>query len=163
MTILCELAKKYRTDKLSKHNYTPIYFDMLKDRRESTKRVLEIGIGNEDYAAGGLAIGASLRMWEEFFPNAEIIGFDFDPKSMVNEGRILSVQCDQGSESSLKEAIAIVGEGTFDLIVDDGSHMPDHQMLTAQMLLPLLSPDGFYVIEDVYSAICVPIGYTSNI
>jgi demethylmacrocin O-methyltransferase len=82
---------------------------------------------------------------------------------MVNEGRILSVQCDQSSEASLKEAIEIVGGKPFDLIVDDGSHIPDHQILTAKMLLPLLSPDGFYVIEDVYSTICVPAGYTSNI
>jgi hypothetical protein len=38
----------------------------------------------------------------------------------------------------------------FDLIIDDGSHNPDDQILTAKMLMCLLKDDGFYIIEDVH-------------
>lgn len=45
MTPLCELAKKYGTDKCSDvHNYTPVYYELLKDK--NFKKVLELGIGS---------------------------------------------------------------------------------------------------------------------
>ncbi len=38
----------------------------------------------------------------------------------------------------------------FDVIIDDGSHVTEHQILTAECLLPRLNPGGVYVIEDCY-------------
>ena len=38
----------------------------------------------------------------------------------------------------------------IDLFIDDGSHVPADQILTAKVFLPLLAKDGIYVIEDVY-------------
>ena len=139
-TILCRLGRKWVTDKtpLISHSYTPYYYELLKDRR--VKKVLEIGI----------AQGGSLRMWQEFFPEAEIYGLDnLEYGVMVNEGRIKSFICDQGNEESLRAAAASVGGGC-DLIIDDGSHNIAHQILTPKILIPLLlSPDGLYIIEDV--------------
>ena len=37
----------------------------------------------------------------------------------------------------------------LDVIIDDGSHQPEHQMLTASILRWHLAPGGVYVIEDV--------------
>jgi FkbM family methyltransferase len=37
----------------------------------------------------------------------------------------------------------------IDLIVDDGSHNPVHQVLTIKMLFPLLGPKGIYICEDI--------------
>ena len=135
-TPLCDLAIKYGTDKCGKHQYTPVYYDLLKDKK--VKRVLEVGVFG----------GASLRMWAEFFPEAEIIGFDIDPQTFIKEDRITCVQCDQSSVSSICQAVHTVG-GEFELIVDDGSHIPEDQIRTAWTLLPYLSPGGIYVIEDV--------------
>lgn len=146
MTPLCELARKYGTDKGGEHHiageichfYTEVYWTILAERREQVRRVLEIGVNS----------GASLRMWEEFFPNAEIIGLDIVPTTLFNSGRIRCLLADQGSSGSLRYAAALAG-GTFDLIVDDGSHEPFHQLLSMVVLLPFLSPSGQYVVEDM--------------
>lgn len=137
MTPLCELAEKYGTDKFSKHRYTPVYFKLLSECRESVRRVLEIGIKR----------GASLRMWEEFFPFAEIIGIDIKTKNLINEGRIKSFHGDQSNEKEMRKFGK--AHGPFDLIVDDGKHKAKFQLPAAMALLPCLSPSGTYVIEDV--------------
>lgn len=140
VTELCLLGRKYAADKspLVYHNYTPFYFALWNDRRNDIKRVFELGIN----------AGASLRMWEEFFPNAEIIGADFKPSLLFNEGRIKSYFADQRSAESLEELVQHLGKD-FDIMIDDGSHEPADQLLTAQILSPLLAKDGIYVIEDV--------------
>ena len=154
MSRLCKLAEKYRSDKVKTifHDYTRFYDELLKDRE--VKRVLEIGIGTP---AGmphmeGYQTGASLRMWRDYFPEAEIWGLDIDPIAMIeDESRIHTFLCNQSSEPSLVEAVAHFTQ-KFDLIVDDGSHRYEDQALTANIFIPaLLSPTGVYVIEDVWS------------
>jgi hypothetical protein len=160
VTRLCNLAMKYGTDKVGAifHDYTPFYDDFLGGRQ--MRRVLEIGIGTaacmNHMVKGGVAEissvyqpGASLRMWRDYFPTAVVWGLDNDPSAMVTDIRIQSMLCDQGSEESLLNAAAKMG-GKFDLIIDDGSHQLEHQILTAKTLIPaLLSSTGVYIIEDV--------------
>jgi cephalosporin hydroxylase len=151
MTMLCQLADKHMTDKGGTsttyggvpgdtcHTYTPAYHAMLGDRRETVRRVLEVGVN----------AGSSLRMWEEYFPAAEVIGFDIRPEVLFSAGRIRCYLADQGDGQSLLSAVAAAGGGPFDLIIDDGSHQDEHQVVTAETLLPLLAPGGVYVIEDI--------------
>lgn len=151
MTRLCELGQKWKTDKtpLLWHNYTPTYFELTKDK--NITRILEVGIGFPDtmgHLADGYVTGASLFMWQEFFPDAEIIALDIKPEIFINEGHIKSFYCDQSDVVSLTDAAKKIGGG-FDLIIDDGSHIKEHQVATAKMFVPLLKPDGVYVIEDV--------------
>jgi hypothetical protein len=151
VTRLCELAKKYGCDKVGSifHDYTPFYHDLLHGRQ--LRNVLEIGIGNvacmnhlKQYQPG-----ASLRMWRDYFPSAQIWGLDNDVNVLFDECRIHTLFCDQGSKESLEKACVQLG-GPFDLIIDDGSHILEHQALTANTLIPrLLSRNGIYVIEDV--------------
>jgi hypothetical protein len=52
---------------------------------------------------------------------------------------------------ALQETAKKLGGG-FDLIIDDGSHVPEHQVLSARTLIPpILNPDGIYIIEDVWA------------
>jgi len=37
----------------------------------------------------------------------------------------------------------------FDLIIDDGSHLCNHQIISAAVLSPFLKSGGLYIIEDV--------------
>ncbi len=37
----------------------------------------------------------------------------------------------------------------FDVIIDDGSHRPDHQQITLAALFPHLKPGGLYFVEDL--------------
>lgn len=154
ITPLCELAKKHETDKGGRHlrygggdsdtchEYTPVYWDLLGEKREAVRHVLEIGVN----------AGSSLRMWKEFFPNADIVGLDNAPHTLFNEDRITTILADQSSQLSLVMAMGHVdpNKPCFDLIVDDGSHEPSHQITTMQTLLPFLRRDGIYVIEDIH-------------
>lgn len=149
MTLLCDLAAKYGTDKAWPHRYTPVYHEILAPRVESVRRVLEIGICVTRDIKNGRT-GASLFMWEEFFPNAQIYGIDIDRASMVNKGRISSYWGDQGDEASLHVAVEGMGGPGFDVIVDDGSHDPVLQLAAARTMLPMLNVGGTYFIEDIY-------------
>src|SRR5208282_2194487 len=98
--------------------------------------------------------GASLRMWRDYFVDAMVIGLDNDPsaladESLLREQKIMLFYCDQSSQTYLTDMAPRLG-GKFDLIIDDGSHVLEHQALTANTLIPtLLSPTGVYVVEDV--------------
>lgn len=140
MTLLCDLALKYGTDKCSqiKHHYTELYYELLNARRMQVKKVVEIGIDQ----------GASLRMWRDFFPNAQIYGADIRPEALIQEERITSLLCDQTSKKDLKSLIDATGND-IDLFIDDGTHNPDDQIFTCLAAMSLLNKSVLYVIEDV--------------
>ena len=139
MTELCDLALEYGVDKTPQlgHSYTPYYHELFKDKKDSIKKVLEIGI----------QAGASLFMWRDYFPNAEIYGIDIQ-STKLDFIRIHCFQYDQSDAKQLQNFIDTVG-GDFDLIIDDGSHRSDDQIFTANFLRKYLSPNGTYIIEDV--------------
>ena len=153
MTILCDLATQYGTDKWNFHHYTPHYYELFKDRRYEVQKVLEIGIGDPssmaDPSGKPYIPGASLRMFSDFFIYASIYALDNNPGLLINDGPFHSFYCDQGNEQSIRDVLPKIGTG-FDLIVDDGSHVPEHQVSSAKILVPLLAPQGIYVIEDVW-------------
>jgi len=157
-TELCEIAYKYGTDKCPqiRHFYTEFYYATLKDRRESIKKVLELGTGcfetmanNKYYPKDGptYVTGASLYMWRDFFPNAQIYGADILPETVFKEDRIESFLCDETSKEDLINLIGKTGSD-IDLFVDDGSHSVRHQIFTCLTLKPLLKKDVIYIIED---------------
>lgn len=119
------------------------------------KRLLEIGIGHKDlmqpFLPQGVAYvhGSSLKMWEEYFPEANIYACDIREDALINEGRIRSVPCDQGSGPELMAMNSFFG-GHYDVVIDDGSHEHHHQQYTAAALLPHVNEGGIYVVEDVW-------------
>lgn len=147
MTALCDLGYLYKTDKCPqiKHHFTEFYDEMFKDRRESVKKVVEIGIGNmHPYYVKG----ASLYMWRDYFPNAMIYGADIEPGLMFEEERIQTVLCDQTKIKDLEHLLQITG-GDIDLFIDDGLHTPESQIFTCLAVMQLISSNTIYVIEDV--------------
>ena len=140
-TELCKLAIKYRVDKTPKirHSYTPFYHRLFNTKRLLVKKVLEIGIGRTY---------KSLKMWEEYFPNAMIYGLDIRCEDKMVSNRIPILQCDQSLKKSLRQLVDKIGDN-FDLIIDDGSHIPDHQIISAKILVSCLNSSGTYIIEDV--------------
>lgn len=150
MTYLCDLARKWGTDKAL--FYTPFYDGLLSKRRMNVKKVLELGIGYPETMLASVSrmgqtsymVGASLFMWEEYFPNAEIIALDNKPELFINRGRIHSFFVDQEKP----ETFDGLGED-FDFMVEDGNHTFDCQLLSALKLVPRLSGEGVYIIEDI--------------
>lgn len=137
---LTKLAIKYGSDRHpeSKHSYTPYYYKLFKGRRQSVKKILEIGAGE----------GAGLRMWRDYFPNATVYGADNDEKRIFKEERIDVIHCDQSSRGDLVLLLDKTGTN-IDFVVDDASHKPQHQVFTCLTLMPFLNHDVVYIIEDV--------------
>ena len=144
MATLCDLGLKYGTDKSplfgggDGHYYTPWYEKEFGENRKQVKKVFELGIND----------GASLKMWEEYFENATIYAADIHLPGLITRGRIKSRHVDQSDAQSLVELRDWLPQG-FDLMIDDGSHDPEDQILTANILADRLAPGGYYVIEDV--------------
>ncbi len=153
-TDLCLLALWHRSDKVPAlgHNYTPFYHSMFSQRRHLVKKVLEIGIGfPETMPIDNYKIGASLYMWRDYFMNAQIYGADIREDILINEDRIHSYKVNQGQSTELFALIDKIG-ADFDLIVDDGSHKTDHQIISA---ITLAKYTSCYVIEDVQEPVVV--------
>ena len=121
-------------DKGSLHSYIEVYV------REMTRRtkinLLEIGVWE----------GHSLAMWEEYFSGSKIIGIDIDPSRSLFPVDVR--ECNATSEEALK---ATLGKTRFDYIIDDGSHIPAHQVESFRLLWDRVKPGGKYFIEDIES------------
>jgi hypothetical protein len=70
---------------------------MFAHRRELVQKVLEIGVGTKASMGENYRPGSSLRMWRDFFPNAEIYGLDVDRSVLFVDERIPGFFCDQGN------------------------------------------------------------------
>lgn len=142
MTALCAIAQRYGTDKAGL--FTPVYDLLLRHHRAGVRKVLEIGIGTKEAMqhVPNYKPGASMRMWADYFPNALVYGADIVACDLPG-----AIQLDQGNAAQLDA----VGKrlGPFDLVVDDGSHFPHHQILGVQTLLKYVKKGGLYIIEDV--------------
>ncbi len=161
LTDLCRIAYKYGADKCPqiKHSDTPFYFELFNKRRNKIKKVLELGIGkfrgmdkNDTVYDPGLNRiyhkGASLKMWRDFFPNAQIFGADNYPEALFKDERIDTFSCNERKIDDLHKLIENTGSD-LDIVIDDASHRVDDQILTAKTLLPLLNKYTIYIIEDV--------------
>lgn len=141
-----QLGLKHATDKYY-HGYLAHYQKHFTPRRLTTRVVLEIGIGGYQTLSAG---GDSLRMWADYFPNAQIHGIDIFDKSAHNAARIMTHRGGQDDPAFLRALIADIGRP--DIVIDDGSHMNPHIITSFETLFPLLRDGGVYVIEDMQTA-----------
>ena len=144
---LTRVAVLRGTDKWGAHFYTPIYHELFQHLRDMPIRVLEIGVGGHESRLAG---GASLLMWADYFPHARITGIDIAEKQLPPHARIIILQGRQEDRAFLERVVA--EHGPFDIVIDDGSHVPAHVQASFEVLFPLLRDRGFYVVEDVQAA-----------
>ena len=132
-----QLGQKYQPSKRA-HNYLPYYWMHFRDIRLQVKKFCEIGLQND----------ASIRMWEKFFPNAEIFGIDIDPQceKFTGDRRRVFIG-DQSDRKFLNQFLDDIGGG-LDVVIDDGSHLVEHQLTSFEVLFPALTKHGIYAIED---------------
>lgn len=163
----CELDKigrKYNCDKCNTqitnidgnevfipgHNYTEIYESIFKKSKDKPVKILEIGMGN--YPSNG----NSLRMWCEYFSNIELHIADnnlqnFNCDFEYDSSKVFFHVLDQSNKEQLKTFREKFKLNSFDYIIDDGSHIAEHQILSIQMIFNYLLKDGgIYFIEDLH-------------
>lgn len=139
MKILDSIGKRNGTDKSSKfHDYLNKYEKYLPFPRDKKLNILEIGVLR----------GESLKTWEEYFYNSNVIGIDINQDCKIYESGKIKIEIgDQTDENFLNWVCS--KHGPFDLIIDDGSHMNEHMLLSFKYLFKNLKNQGVYVIEDV--------------
>lgn len=161
---LAESAERFGSDKGSviegdsrlgwpAHTYTFFYERHFRGKENSVQFVLECGIGTDNpelVSSMGErgSPGASLRLWRDFFPNAEVIGVDIDKGILFQEERIRTFELDQTDGQSTSELLQQL-DLKFDLIIDDGLHTFDAGISFFESSFPFLAKGGLYVIEDV--------------
>lgn len=163
---LSTLSNKYKSDKgalkenyeklgpwgWKPHTYSEIYDLLFKLNRHKVLNFFEVGIGtnNTDVKSSmgpNGSPGASLRMWRDYFPNAQIYGADIDERILFEEERIKTFHVDQTSKKSIKEMWSNI-PNKMDVILDDGLHELEANMLFLENSFDSLSDNGIYIIED---------------
>lgn len=131
--------RNFNSDKWE--HYFDIYDHLLGKFYESKVSYLEIGVQN----GGSLEIAKKL-----FASDSLIIGMDIDPNCKHLEGKvanhvIIGSQVDDAALAKVSEYAPL------DVIIDDGSHIQSHMIVTFLKLFPLLSQNGIYIIEDTHT------------
>lgn len=100
----------------------------------------------------GVYSGGSLDLWRDYFgPGCRIFGVDIEPTCKAYEDESVKIfigdQSDRGLWRALRQEIP-----SLDIVLDDGGHHPDQQIVTLEETLPYMRPGGVYVCEDVMGA-----------
>ena len=134
-----------------KHNtYFSVYDHLFSKFRNKKIVFIEIGV-----LAGG-----SLFMWRNFFGSkARIIGVDMNPDAKKWEKYgfeiFIGSQSDENFWRNFREKI-----GKIDIVLDDGGHTYDQQIITTEMLLENIKDGGLLVIEDTHTSYMKGFGAT---
>jgi hypothetical protein len=138
--LFAQLGRKHGTDKVTHHGYHRFYPRFIEHYRGvAGAAMLEIGIDQSK----------SLNTWLEYFPQAFIYGIDI---SISKQGERYSIF--KADQSEIRD-IQFVAEHSIKhplfLIVDDGSHIPEHQVQCFDYLFgsKALMPGGTYIVEDI--------------
>ena len=149
-TYLCKLGKKYYTNKSSlnleghRSGYTGLYTILFSQLQNKKCSIAEIGIWKN----------ASTNMWRKYFSEATIDCFEFDKKKLelakkqklkkvyyhfidVNDKKIIN---DQFKKLNRK----------FDVIIDDSTHIFEHQINIIESTINYIKKGGMLIIEDIY-------------
>jgi hypothetical protein len=131
------------TDKINGHGYHryyPLYVERFRAITEPWA-MMEIGIRDS----------MSLKMWKKYFPsNVFVYGLDIGVSSQGDRFHVF--KADQSKPDQLREVMTSIQSSSSPIhfILDDGSHIPEHQILTFDTFFStLLTPGGVYIIEDI--------------
>ena len=126
------------------HHYFEIYDKHFSKFIGKNPRVLEIGVYE----------GGSILMWKDYFgQGSTIVGMDIDAKCKRHEDSSKGIHVyigDQFNVNSIKQLKETYGY--FDIIIDDGSHMNEHQKFTFSQLWDNVTDGGVYLVEDTHTA-----------
>lgn len=154
---LTDIHINFKTDKGTAHNYLEIYDSLFFKKRLKKLNILEIGV----------LFGGSLKMWEYYFENSQIYGIENfsqnDGHSYYLNAPVLAeeVQKDLNKHDRIKLMIfdcedsntisSTLKDLTFDIIIDDASHVLNQQESNMLNYYPFLNKNGIYICEDVQS------------
>ena len=136
---LCRCQSMHGTDKGFIHSYIVRFYGPIFKLIQEPAYFLEVGI----------ARGASLLLWHNFFPHTKLTGIDINTTSDMHRDfdslhldKNVNLICSDAYKSDLKSI------DSYDFIIDDGPHTLESQV-NALKFISILNPKGVLVIEDV--------------
>jgi hypothetical protein len=112
-------------------------------RENRPVRLLEIGVQN----------GGSLELWSDYLPEGSIcVGLDIDSRVKdlkFDTDRVAVFICDATNREAVQHSI---GDETFDIIIDDASHLCKDVIASFEIFFERLTPNGIYFIEDLHTS-----------
>jgi predicted O-methyltransferase YrrM len=120
------------------HDYVRgFYNEEFKKYADKEIRLLEIGVYT----------GASLGLWQKYFLKGQIVGLE-KYEGLIQEKYTTLDRVTLGICNAYDPRVA-EQLGTFDIIIDDGSHeLPDLKTFI-ELYLPLVNEGGLLILEDI--------------
>lgn len=122
-------------------HYFEIYDQHFNRFKNQDVHVLEIGVSH----------GGSLLMWKDYFgEDAKIYGVDVEYRCKDFESDNIKIFiASQSDRSFLKSLLNELPR--IDILIDDGGHTMEQQIITFEELFPYISENGLYLVEDVHT------------
>ncbi|MDC0297129.1 class I SAM-dependent methyltransferase [Crocinitomicaceae bacterium] len=156
-SLIDQRPEKYPTDKDTSHSYIEVYDDVwnyaITTYGQKPFDVLEIGNNG----------GGSIKLWQDYIlenvvsftpsdPEFSIDGLELLENDFLHElNKVDEVNIRMNTDAYTDETVKSLGDKKYDIIIDDGSHQPHHQLFAINKYFSLLKPQGVMVVEDVQS------------
>lgn len=145
MNKLTKIANECQTDKGTNfnecHGYTEYYERWLS--QYTKPKILEIGSWH----------GASTKMFNEYYNHeCEIwtVDISYSEYTYPKQDNVHNFIVDQNNKEQWDKFFSHAPQ-EYDIVIDDGSHKPEHQMHTLFWLHKKLSKGGIYILEDLHT------------
>lgn len=142
MKSLFDIYRSVKYLSIKHDSYFQVYEELFAQYVGKPITFVEIGVLN----------GGSLFMWRDYFgPQANIIGIDLNPaaKKWENEGFKIYI----GSQSDPAFWDQFYREvGSVDIVLDDGGHTNNQQIVTVDKSVPFVNDGGLIVVEDTHTS-----------
>ena len=141
-----EIVDNSRTDKNTVHSYLPLYQKLLISKKETAKNVLEVGI----------YMGGSIKLWSDFFTNANVYGLDIINinnvwKDIKNKENIILYTSTDAYNNDFFITNFLNKNIKCDFMLDDGPHTLESMKQFIKLYSQIMMDDGILIIEDVQS------------
>lgn len=129
-------------------HYFDIYERHFSPYRNKEITILEIGVFH----------GGSLQMWKKYFGDkAKIYGIDINPICKEFEEENISVFIgSQSDRNFLRDVIKKIPK--IDILIDDGGHTMQQQIVSFEELFDHVADDGIYLCEDLHTSYRIDFG-----
>jgi hypothetical protein len=126
----------YPTDKGIVHCYIDVYDELFLPYKDKNINILEVGVHE----------GGSIRLWNEYFTNAKIFGYDVDRTARPNI-------FNKNVTYIIKNANHIEPDEfkhtPLTIAIDDGSHSLYDQLNFVKLIYNQVVSGGLLIVEDI--------------
>ena len=145
-TNMCALCEYFNSNKKKSNcNFSSLYNSLFEEHRSSKLRLLEFDTSEK---TDNVDVGGSLKVWEKFFQNAEIVGVYQNKDVMFSSDTIKSFHCENITEECIDELWQNQElNNNFDIMIDSGITDIYEKVAFLNFSFHKLNDRGYYIME----------------